>query len=65
MEIINGFKRKGGAVLWIEGLGWQASHVGEPIKMLIDMKTKDVFRSTSQEWDCPPEHLIRCKVFFG
>jgi hypothetical protein len=65
MQIINGFKRKGGRVLWIEGLGSQASYVGEPIKMLIDMKTRDVFRCTVQEWDSPPENLTRCKVFFG
>lgn len=74
MEKINQFKRKGGIVLWIEGFGSQATGIGEPQKMLIDMESadpgeispdRDVYRCTDDEWNNPPDHLTRCKVFFG
>ena len=65
MEIINNFKKKGGQVLWIEGLGQQATYVGEPIKFLMNMETREVYRVTDKEWKSPPEHLTRIRAFFG
>ncbi len=62
MTKISHFKKKGGTVLWIEGIGCQASWSGEIKKMLIDINTGDVFRATDSEWNSPPENLTRCKT---
>jgi len=63
MTKINQFKRKGGVILWIEGVGHQAAYCGEPKQMLINPKTREVYRATKEELRSPPEHFVRCKVF--
>lgn len=62
---INHFKRKGGLIVWIEGMGSQATWVGESKKVLLDKETNDIYRvERDEEWDNPPRHMTRCKVIF-
>ena len=65
MEIIKNFEKKGGNILWVEGQGCRASWVGTPKKLLIDLKTHEVYRMTEEEWNNPPEGLTRMKGFYG
>lgn len=65
MEIINNFKKKGGKILWIDGLGVQATWCGESKRFIRDIKTKEVYRATDKEWESPPENMVRIKAFYG
>lgn len=61
MVKINNFKKKGGVIVWIDGLGVQATYNGNPIKLFIEKATNEIFRVVDNNWHDPPIGFTRAK----